>query len=279
MKKLLMGVFGLGLMLSFVTVKAETIDNVEEDTNYTSADVTVWNVETPVYNVEIEWEDLSFNWEFDEISGEYGWTRNACVPLSEEVKNSITEANYKSYVTRISTDKNCSTGNSLQAQNITYEVASQNLDNYYMISYNSVHFDYHRISIVDKSENARITPSIEWTSTENYDWTIGEFYELIEPSCVEVTEEEFSDLDYNMMYTDSSCQTKLEDENATWADDSYYKYGNISFEKITTKEIPDSLRNENNYYDIHFKLGIDKTKTIKTPEIGDKIGTVTISIK
>lgn len=275
MKKLLMGVFGLGLMLSVVSVQAQTIDTAE---GTASADVTVWNVDTPVYNVEIEWDGMEYNWVYVEQTGEYRWDRNLCTVVPEDVKNNLTKENFTDiYAYQLFKGRNCSPSNSVFNIGTSYEDVIANLDDYYYTPAFGG-FGGTTITITDNSEKAAITPSIEWTSAENYDWTVAKFF-TFEDACLSITEDEFDSIIKSSIpvYTDSNCSVRLDDRNVTWSENSYYYPGSRE-NVISTKELPNSLRIDNTY-NLLMTLEIDKSKEIITPQIDDKIGTVTISIK
>lgn len=273
-KKLLMGFFGLCLMLSVVAVKAETID---AENGSASADVTVWNVETPVYDVEISWNSLSYNWGYNEITQKYGWmSNNFCSTVPEDVKNNITESSFDDiYAFQLYNSRDCSRENSAYELGLSYEEVIANIGDYY---YKPTLGGEVGIQITDNSEIVKVTPSIKWTSAEKYDWTVGSFYSHY--TCDVVPERWFENVkERGELYTDSKCSVKLLDTTeATWEENKYYYADGMQQGQITENEIPDSFR-VGNQYSIYLILQVDETKEFKTPEIGDTIGTVTISIK
>lgn len=282
MKKILMGVFGLGLMLSVVGVQAETVNNIENIGDSASNDVTVGNVETPVYDVDISWDNLSFNWVYNETDEEYEWELNFCHKLSENEKSLITEENYPEYIGNIYTDNKCSSDNNLYTLEISYEEAVNNFDNYYYFDQLYDKKEFSKISIIDNSKNVKITPQIEWESSENYEWTIGK-YGI--PAGISSCSEIFSgylDRFINLgetIYTDSSCMEEVEDKNEISKNKQYYYVSSDDFFFVYDEsEISEYLTKKNNIFDVYFTLEVDETKEIKTPKIGDTIGTITITI-
>lgn len=71
--KLLLGLFGIGVLSSVMTVNAQSLDSVEEGSNSAQSSVTVGEVELPVYSVDINWENLQFDWSYNSETAEYEW--------------------------------------------------------------------------------------------------------------------------------------------------------------------------------------------------------------
>ena len=171
------------------------------------------------------------------------------------------------------TDSSCSINIS---GDTTYEEVSSNVSNYY---YNPGNISESvSITIVDTSDKGSVIPEIEWSSEEEYDWTVGNFSYTSSICKMHETEEHFSTMN---AYTNPDCTGGLGGSSVTFEEGKYYGWVHEEV-ALTTKEVPSDAINKGlmgGDYIIKFSLGIDKTKEIQTPKSGDTIGTITITIK
>lgn len=295
MKKGLIKTFaGVAALSSLFAVNVHAL-GVDEGNNSDSTNVVVGEVDTPVYTVGIRWGDFSYHWAYNSETGSYEWKDGkvdrcgGVVPFSGEGDPSpefkvYTEEEYAEQISagNIFSDSTCSTVTS----DVTFaEVEEKKVYTVYKGVSNT------EIIIFDESSLGQVVPSIEWNSTDDYDWTTGEFvYENATMTCELETSETYP-LGYAIYY-DSDCNNEVTDTEENYQPNTYYK-GVYTFATQTTKggELPDSARFDGGVvcdgdkcvsvrvYDVKFNLGVDEGKTVKTPKVGDTIGTITVSFR
>lgn len=289
MKKLLMGVFGLGLMLSVVSVQAETIDSVANDSNSVDNQVVVGDVATPNYMVDIYWEDLSFDWVYNYETNNFDWEPSK---VCSEIFDS--SENIEQYI--LSGDMDVYTNDSCTELASEYD---SGINEYYYLEERT----FVPIYISDFSENGQIVPSVEWQSETKYSYVNGKF-RYIGFSCVAVDEEVFEEVyeygyyDDMYVYSDSNCTERIQVDSTTSYEEGMYSVAIVENELLTSSlpanaRIPgmggpgfdfDSNYLSNGYtgrggmYDLSLNLENDPDKEVVTPTAGDTIGAITITI-
>lgn len=275
MKKLLMGIFGLMLLLPMgvnaSAAKAE-IEVLYDITDSMTADATVGEVDVPVYSVEIIWRNFRFEWKYDKELNSYGWkAAEICQPLYITSSESFDE--YSAYRI-IYTDSACMTETTSYDENIPayyYKLSSQLEDN------KRAH-----IAIRDNTENGSITPSLTWNATENYGYVEGKFSYFLtrENVCKPATKEEFES--FGNVYSDNECKTeRIDADTVEYEEGKYFVVTSVNdYTLLTTPTVPAAARVEyTNRAEYQLTLHLEnKEQPIKTPTTGEKIGTVTISI-
>lgn len=287
-KKLFKILFGLCIFMFGTVVNAEVSNNYEDMPSGVGEDsqsVVIGNVETPVYNVNIYWSDLTFDWVYDEATEGFGWApANVCTPwsyLSEEEYNGLLENGAQLF-----TDDTCSTSATGHSDETKYYVLEERENVFF--------------NIEDYSKYGQIVPSIEWNAESNYSY-VDAVFKVRPEMCIAVDKEEYYNaaLEYGKgLYSDSNCSTSATDEG--YEDNKYFtivRHDKSTYTELTTKEIPDSVREsaagieklvgdyffessatlENNYR-IVFTLE-NTTAPTSTPSVGDKVGTITVSLK
>lgn len=289
--KLIRFIFGsVILLLSFVimpNVSAQALDSIEDGNNFVNANVTVGKVDAPVYVVDINWDDLSFDWVYDNSTKSFGWQPSPICHQFYDPNITIEEALMNG--TKLYADRTCSTAVDSYDDTIPYY--------YFTIERDSV-----GVYIFDYSQYTEIVPSITWTSSDKYDYVIGNFeYEYLDDFCRTITDEELFEvaIDNNVtIYSDSSCTTNILDENLTYSDNTYYAWmKGLAYKQLNSDEIPndgrvstkgwllfsemnDALVDDGGHaYLLKFELENDLEKEINTPSNGETIGTITISIR
>lgn len=283
-KKILIGLFGVGLLLPTMAIRAEELgEDVIESSN---AEVKVGKVEVPVYNVDISWNAFEFNWKYNEEKNEYEWETEKVNPyivslssILETEQVNIDETYFNTHKSLFCLDQECETPIN---QDLEYEEMIANKDNYYYMltsGENSNHFH-----IGDASTGGRIVPTIKWTSSNGYEYVEG-IFEYREPvyECKLVESEELFNSKINQgikLYDSSDCKNEIHSSTE-------YKTGIYEILEYTTLktlkdgEIPDTARrvvNNTAWYDLTIKLE-NKEKPTETPKKGDTIGIITITIK
>lgn len=86
------------------------------------------------------------------------------------------------------------------------------------------------------------------------------------------------------IYTDFLCSVENTDDNITFVENTYYyaASGDTVMKDLTTTVIPDDGRfmgETNDIYRVKLVLENNPDKEVKLPTEGDKIGTITVSIK
>ena len=280
MKKLLMGIFGLTLLLPLgVFAESETLNSVEGN-NSADVSVTIGTVEVPTYTVYINWDAPTFNWTYNKKTGTYNWTYPPrCVVYDSEYH---TEPDY------YYEDNECS--------NVAFEggLVVEEEETYYVFE----EVEGMHVMIEDYSENSRIVPSVKWTSDDKYNYVEGKFTYLDEEPLCHILDNTFSDnwnyytINYTI-YTNNSCTTKLYDTSVEYEENKYYAlFKNCVEKELASEELPDSARKSQsgegfwhdgslkgrNTYDLYLQLE-NKTESTTTPKAGDTLGTITISIR
>lgn len=271
----------LGIFAFAFNVNAEVTDSttitIKDGNNSSNAAATVGTVEAPVYEVAVIWNDLTFNWVYDEEENSFGW---APVPICYGIE--ATEQNVQDALQRgeeVYTDIDCS------ERVYSYSAAASE---YYILD----HRETTVIGIEDISQNGQIVPSIAWAADDKYSDVKANF-SYVGEGCVLIPTA--AALDYAkeygaVIYSDNACQTV---STATeFAANSMYTVAKKMVD-LTNGEIPDSGRNSaagssgvdglsfhlkgfaRNQYFVH--LGLEGGDV--TPTAGDKIGTITVSIR
>lgn len=280
-KKILLGLASLLVLMPF-GVNAETLDSVEEN-NSADASVVVGEVETPVYDVEITWGALTYDWKYSAELDDYTWESSKEWEIYE-LKDALdsgelTEDTFEDLRKNICTDPDC---NSKIAENVTYEDVLNDLGMYY---YKSVAGTSNWIYIDDYSTGRGIIPSVKWTSAKGYDWVEGKFSYEGEKEYCGIVEDFMFDTYVNegsKMYTDSVCSKEITEPVTEYRAGLYVKYMGTGMIDLTTEEIPEAGRQQGTmngprWYNL--ELNLENNGTATTPNAGDTIGTVTITIK
>ncbi len=253
-------------------LNANTSRNVAEN-------AVVSGVEKPVYDVTIAWEGLEFDWRYDEEEKQYGWKdRTFCEPRVINNVNSVTLGTNET----LYSDSDC-----------FHEVDALETTGTYYVGTPG----YTNIMIWDNSEGGYIEPSISWASASNYSFTTANIgYDYL--TCTLVDEETFNDIKNDIyLFTSSDCTgTPLDFSQAPF--DTYYAFTSSSYvygggATINNMTIPLNARvysmggshgawvsgdGPKNMYSLDFSLGVDRTKTVRTPVVGETIGTLTVKI-
>lgn len=279
-KKLLLGLVSLLSVLPF-GVNAETIGSVEEN-NTSNANVTVGEVDNVIYNVEIVWNEFKFNWKYNSEKSEYEWQAgNAMEIIPLSIYGEIDEEFFNAEKENICMDSTCTTKIS---EELTYEELVANIDDYY---YNVGEGDIsNHFHIGDYSIGGEIVPSVKWTSAEDYEYVEGKFTYSANVEKCELFEDEESFEQYVSegikFYSDSACTEEL-DETVTEYQSGMYTIAMYSERlALNTEEIPANGRQVGNEGSHWYHLSLDlvnKTAPTSTPKSGDRIGTITITIK
>jgi len=291
MKKLLMGIFGLTLLLPLgVFAEVADIDSVEEGNNSANAEVTVGNVAVPVYSVELTWMNLSFDWVYDSENNTYGWVSTpSCEgypPYGEgiNIETDIREA--------LASGKKLYTNNTCTNQIYEYD---ETVEEYYY-SYTVPTM----IEIVDRSENGAIQPSITWNSTDEYSYVNGKFsYYGNHIECAVVNDEDESEylITKNItIYDDNNCNNIAENVQE-YIENKYYVFKTVGTDyttpiEMTSDLIPLEARTgemgyvytefDSPYHWSMYVIELDlenKEQPTTTPTAGDTLGTITVSIR
>lgn len=284
-KKILIGLFGVGLLLPTMAIRAEELgEDVIESSN---AEVKVGKVEVPVYNVDISWNAFEFNWKYNEEKNEYEWETEKVNPyivslssILETEQVNIDETYFNTNKSLFCLDQECETPIN---QDLEYEEMIANKDNYYYMltpGENSNHFH-----IGDASTGGKIVPSIKWTSSNGYEYVEG-IFEYREPiyECKTIESEEQFNLKINQgikLYMDSNCKSEIMYGSTEYKPGIYEKIEQFTFDTLKSGEIPDSARRilgNTAWYDLTLRLE-NKEKPTEAPKAGDTIGTITITIK
>ena len=286
--KIVKSLLGISAFALALNVNAATLDSVEEGSNASSHDVTVGSVDVPVYSVDIEWDPLKFNWKYDSETGIYNWVPEVykeCNLVPDWVKND--EVNWDENKYNVYTDSTCDTRIS---QDLTYSEVSDELENYY---FNAVGYPENNIYINDNSTMGQIVPSVVWNAEDEYDFVNGKFiYEgTITRAYLVTLGADFNvALEGGFLYYDEELTQPVTDQTTEYEEGVYYLAGkSVMMKDLTTPEIPEDGRQFGyggtgewgavSWYRVTLSLENDETKTITTPTAGDKIGSVTISIR
>ena len=208
----------------------------------TSGQVKVGNVETPVYNATIEWENLTFDWKYlyDGTNYNYGWDY---VRQCEKLLTNEDVENEWMKAADTYTDNTCTVATDHDWDNIDVTTT----DYYAIVSYAP------KITITDTSENGTITPSITWTPVTKYNYTTASFY-------YDTLNDGVNDL----------TTSEIPSNGRICAMGDY--------DDVTQQNVCSSDPMNEYYYNVSFRLDVDRTKTVTTPTAGDTIGSVTITL-
>ena len=278
MKKLIMGIFGLMLLLP-ISVNADnnfqTITDAETfDTNATVGT----DLDNAIYSVSISWDSLEFNYKI--IDGIYKWYPKEKTTCKGKTINALEE--YTALVTEgyiFYTDNSCTMESNGYAIDTT--------EYYYLHDPYDDGSTY--IQINDYSVNGRVVPSVEWVSSNDYNFVEGKIsYEyLYSTECTSLTEGyiEYVKATDKEIFVDSECQDQyyLSADDIVYEEGKYYFNNEIwSYTTLNDKEIPDTGRisrdGDNYFYNLKLRLE-SKEETQKKPVSGEVIGTITITIR
>ena len=273
-----LGVFAFALSVNAQVTDTTTIDFSGSGQTSSNATATVGVVETPVYEVAVIWNDLTFDWVYDEETNEFGW---APAPVCYGIDSS--EENVQSVLAsggKVFSNDACS--------NIVNSY-STDVTQYYVLEERESTV----IGIEDDSKNGQIVPSISWEADEKYADVTAHFSYTGEGCVLLPTEAAFNYAKESghKIYNENTCETEANAD--TFTTDSYYVNAVTRFDLPSTGELPDNGRNSGagsagvdgvtlppigfnkNYYFVHLALEGGET----TPEEGDTIGTITVSIR
>lgn len=272
-----LGVFAFALSVNAEVTDTTTIDLTGEGQTSSNAVATVGTVETPVYEVAVIWNDLTFDWVYDEEKEEFGWApTTVCsgIGFDEEYIESAIARGEELFVNDTCSER-------------IYEY-NPDARGYYVLSERKTA----TIGIEDMSQKGQIIPSISWEADEKYADVDADFSYTGEGCVLLPTDAAFNYAKENghKIYNENTCETEASVD--VFATDSYYVNAVTSFDLPSTGELPDNGRISGagtagvdgvtlppigfnkNYYFVHLALEGGET----TPEEGDTIGTITVSI-
>ena len=226
MKKALIFLFAFIFALGFVNAQDVTVGGDS------SQNVTVGDVDTPVYEVEIGWSNMVYDWAYLADTGTYGWRVHPGCSYAD-IENA---QGFENYTKQLYTDNTCTT------EATTYDSETD----YYYVDYDVAS----NIWIVDVSAFGRITPSINYTINNAYNFTTMSFtYDGLDGAQHSLSTGTIPD-------AARICAAGEIDEQTGAIDCGMHAL---------------------DAYSINPKLEIDTSKTITTPTSGATIGTITVT--
>ena len=228
MKKVLVFLFAFVFAVCFVNAEV-TVDGSSNQ------NVTVGDVETPVYEVSVMWGSMVFDWAYLTDTGEYGWKIHPeCVEMSGMVGD---EEFFNQYIEE---------GKTLYSDDVcTVEKTTYNTGDKYYELQDPEPF----IRVEDMSTGGKVTPSIDFSANNKYDFTTLAF-----------------------KYYGMNAQYNTLNTSTLPADARFCSSNNIGQSgNLECNE------DERFVYSISIELGVDSSKTVTTPTTGETIGTITLT--
>ncbi len=289
--KLIIGLLvAIVLMPSIVFAGGSTSMNVNQNRN-TSLNVLVGNVggntntntntnTNPIYSVDIQWTGFVFDWTYNSSEGNYSWSNEPVMECEAVTLGRGTVVTSQSGYYR---NNSCTS---------TFSGTVATTGTYYQKQEVG-----HEIYILDHSNNGYVVPALEWSPTTNYQFTTASF-KYASYTCGAINNSYMNEI-VNMdgahyFWTNSSCSGNpvLVTSNNYNSSTTYYgDAGNgFYFEDYSSGYIPmfgrvalgmgadeEHPNGEVGYgYNIEMFLGVDRTKTVRTPVKGESIGSLKI---
>lgn len=278
-RNLLMMIIGCGILLTQI-VRAETVDL--ENVTRTEQNVVVGEIDVPVYSVDIIWGDMTFDYKYNGYNGKYEWREQIeCIKLESD-------SYYDSDSSRIYMDSNCderyipSEYDSLETliDRGFYEAITK-MDELEFGWVFAGEIQVHDGSHIRDNYGGFITPTLTWTSENEYSYVEGDF--LYTDMCSLLNSDQLAELiaEGDSIYTDSGCENLEVD--TLYPNDQYYGWvEKIGHNKVTlpvTSAMAGFMYGgDRTMYSAELKLKSVGNSNIM-PTAGDIIGRITVNIE